>query len=44
MPYWSFAINGLSEMKVNNFRRQVNGRGTMRDMKMSISRTKSPKT
>lgn len=35
---------GLSEMKVKSLRRQVNGSGTMRAQKMSISVTKRRKT
>ncbi|KAF1345637.1 FMN-linked oxidoreductase [Lizonia empirigonia] len=44
MPYWSFAMIGLSEMNVKSLRRQVNGSGTMRAQKMSISVTKRRKT
>lgn len=44
MPYWSLAITGLSEMNVKSLRRQVNGSGTMRAQKMSISVTKRRKT
>lgn len=35
---------GLSEMNVKSLRRQVNGSGTMRAQKMSISVTKRRKT
>ena len=44
MPYCNFAIMGLSEMKVKSLRRQVNGSGTIRARKMSISATKRRKT
>jgi hypothetical protein len=44
MPYCSFAMMGLSEMKVKSLRRHVNGRGTMRARKMSISVTRRRKT
>ena len=44
MPYWSFATIGLSEMNVKSLRRQVNGRGTIRAQKMSISVTRRRKT
>jgi hypothetical protein len=44
MPYCSFATIGLSEMKVKSLRRQVNGSGTIRARKMSISVTKRRKT
>jgi hypothetical protein len=44
MPYCSFAIIGLSEMKVKSLRRHVKGRGTMRAQKMSISVTRRRKT
>jgi hypothetical protein len=44
IPYCSFAIIGLSDMKVNNLRRHVNGRGTISAMKMIISATKRKKT
>lgn len=44
MPYCNFAIIGLSEMKVNSLRRQVNGRGTIRAQKMAISVTKRRNT
>lgn len=44
MPYCSFAMSGLSEMKENSFLRQVNGMGMMRDMKRSISNMRSTKT
>lgn len=43
-PYCSFAMRGFSEMKVNSLRRQVNGRGMMSDMKITISATRSMKT
>lgn len=44
MPYCSFATIGLSEIKVKSLRRQVNGSGTMRAQKMSISVTRRRKT
>jgi hypothetical protein len=44
MPYCNFATIGLSEMKVKSLRRHVNGSGTMRAQKMSISVTKRRKT
>lgn len=44
MPYWSFAITGLSEMKVNNFFFTVKGSGMMRPTKMTISTTRRRKT
>jgi hypothetical protein len=44
MPYCSFAIMGLSDTKVKSLRRQVNGRGTIRAMKMTISVTNRRKT
>jgi hypothetical protein len=44
MPYCNFAIIGLSEMNVKSLRRHVNGRGTMRAQKMSISVTRRRKT
>jgi hypothetical protein len=44
MPYCNFAIIGLSEMKVKSLRRHVNGRGTIRAQKMSISVTRRRKT
>jgi hypothetical protein len=44
MPYCSFAIIGLSEMKVKSLRRHVNGRGTMRARKINISVTNKRKT
>jgi hypothetical protein len=44
MPYCNFATIGLSEMKVKSLRRQVNGSGTIRARKMSISVTKRRKT
>lgn len=44
MPYCSFAIIGLSEIKVKSLRRHVNGSGTIRAQKMSISVTKRRKT
>ena len=44
MPYWSFAMIGLSEIKVKSLRRQVKGSGTMRAQKMSISVTRRRKT
>ena len=44
MPYCNFAIIGLSDMKVKSLRRQVNGRGTIRAMKMTISVTNRRKT
>jgi hypothetical protein len=44
IPYWSFATIGLSEMNVKSLRRQVNGRGTIRAQKMSISVTRRRKT
>lgn len=44
MPYCSFAIIGLSEIKVNSLRRHVNGRGTMSARKMNISVINMAKT
>jgi hypothetical protein len=44
MPYCSFATIGLSEMNVKSLRRHVNGRGTIRAQKMSISVTRRRKT
>ena len=44
MPYWSLAIKGFSEMNVNSLRRQVNGRGTIRAIKMTISKTRRKNT
>ena len=44
MPYCSFAISGLSEIKVKSFRFHVYGRGTMSSMKMLISATRSKNT
>jgi hypothetical protein len=44
MPYCNFATIGLSEMKVKSLRRHVNGSGTIRAQKMSISVTKRRKT
>lgn len=44
MPYCSLATIGLSEMNVKSLRRHVNGRGTMRAQKMSISVTRRRKT
>ena len=44
MPYCSFAIMGLSEMKVNSLRRHVNGRGTISARKMTISAINIAKT
>jgi hypothetical protein len=44
MPYCSLATIGLSEMKVKSLRRHVNGSGTMRAQKMSISVTNRRKT
>lgn len=44
MPYCNLATIGLSEMNVKSLRRQVNGSGTMRAQKMSISVTKRRKT
>jgi hypothetical protein len=38
------ATIGLSEMKVKSLRRHVNGSGTMRAQKMSISVTNRRKT
>jgi hypothetical protein len=43
-PYCSFAINGFSDMKLKSFLFQVNGRGMMRVMKMTISATNRRKT
>lgn len=44
MPYCNFAMSGFSEMKLNNFRFQVNGRGMMSNMKTLISNTSSKNT
>jgi hypothetical protein len=44
MPYCSFAIIGLSEIKVKSLRRHVKGSGTIRAQKMSISVTRRRKT
>lgn len=44
MPYCNFAIMGFSEMKVKSLRFQVNGRGTMSNMKMAISTTSRTNT
>lgn len=44
MPYCSFATKGLSEMNVNSLRRHVNGSGTIRARKMTISATRRRKT
>jgi hypothetical protein len=44
IPYCSFAMTGLSDMKVKSLRRHVNGRGTINAMKMTISVTKRRKT
>lgn len=44
MPYCNFAIIGLSEMKLKSLRRHVNGRGTIKARKMSISVTRRRKT
>jgi hypothetical protein len=44
IPYCNFAISGDSEIKVKSFLRKVNGRGTMRPMKMDISVTRRRKT
>lgn len=43
-PYCNFAIIGLSEMKVKSLRRHVNGRGTIKAIKMTISATNKRKT
>ncbi len=37
MPYWILATTGLSEMKVNSFRRQVKGSGRISSMNRAIS-------
>jgi hypothetical protein len=39
MPYCSFAMRGLSEMKVKSFLLQVNGKGMMRSINIVISMT-----
>ena len=44
MPYCNFAIMGFSEMKVKSLRFQVNGRGTMSNMKIVISTTSRTNT
>lgn len=43
-PYCNFAMSGFSLMKVKSLRLMVNGIGTIRDMKTTISKTRSPKT
>jgi hypothetical protein len=44
MPYCSFAMKGLSEIKVNSFLRQVNGIGMINAMKTIISNIRRRKT
>lgn len=44
IQYCSFAMTGLSEMKVRRVRFQVKGMGMISDMKTTISKTRSPKT
>lgn len=44
MPYCSFAMRGLSEMKVKSLRRHVKGSGMMRARNMTISSTRRRKT
>lgn len=43
-PYCNLAMTGFSEMKVKSLRFIVNGRGMMRDIKTTISNTRSAKT
>jgi len=44
MPYCTFAMRGLSEMKVNSFLRQVNGIGMISAIKTTISNMRSINT
>jgi hypothetical protein len=44
IPYCNFAIIGLSAKKVKSLRFMVNGIGTMRPMKTTISKTSRRKT
>jgi hypothetical protein len=44
IPYCSFAIIGLSDTKVKSLRLQVNGRGTIRAMNITISVTRRTNT
>jgi hypothetical protein len=44
MPYCTFATRGFSEMNVNKLRFMLKGRGMMRDMKTSISKTRRANT
>jgi len=44
MPYWTFAMSGLSEMKLNSFLRQVNGIGMIKVIKITISNMRSINT
>jgi hypothetical protein len=43
-PYCNFAIIGLSDMNAKSFLLIVKGRGTMRPMKTTISKTRRTKT
>ena len=44
IPYCNLAIIGLSARKVKSLRFMVNGIGTMRPMKTTISKTRRTKT
>lgn len=43
-PYCNLAMRGFSDMKVKSLRFMVKGIGMMRDMKTTISNTRSAKT